>query len=210
MQQNSQTNSIKTENIGVSKLNNEFPTFCPNNREEWRKWLEKNHLTSSGVWLIYYKVKSGKPSVRYSEAVKEALCFGWIDSKVKSLDAERYMQIFTPRKPKSVWSKLNKQYIEELIEEGLIAKAGLEKIAIAKQNGSWNSLDAIEALTIPSDLNQALQANKTAKDYFEAFSNSSKKNILFWIESAKRPETRLKRIEQTVNSAVQNKSPLVR
>ncbi|MFN6563953.1 MAG: YdeI/OmpD-associated family protein [Nostoc sp. ChiSLP01] len=210
MQQNSQRNSIKTENIGVSKLNHEFLTFCPNSREEWRKWLEKNHLTSSGVWLIYYKVKSGKPSVRYSEAVKEALCFGWIDSKVKSLDAERYMQIFTPRKPNSVWSKLNKQYIEELIEEGLIAKAGLEKIAIAKQNGAWNSLDAIEALTIPSDLNQALEANKTAKDYFEAFSNSSKKNILFWIESAKRPETRLKRIEQTVNSAAHNKSPLGR
>jgi uncharacterized protein YdeI (YjbR/CyaY-like superfamily) len=208
MQQNSNINPIKTENTGVSKLNNEFPTFCPNSREEWRKWLETNHLTSSGVWLIYYKVKSGKPSVRYSEAVKEALCFGWIDSKVKSLDEERYMQIFTPRKPKSVWSKLNKQYIEELIEQGLIAKAGLDKIAMAKQNGSWNSLDAIEALIIPSDLNQALEANKTAKDYFEALSNSSKKNILFWIESAKRPQTRLKRIEQTVNSAAQNKSPL--
>ncbi|MBD2614602.1 YdeI/OmpD-associated family protein [Nostoc punctiforme FACHB-252] len=208
MQQNSNTNPIKTENSGVSKLNNEFSTFCPNSREEWRKWLETNHLTSSGVWLIYYKVKSGKPSVRYSEAVKEALCFGWIDSKVKSLDEERYMQIFTPRKPKSVWSKLNKQYIEELIEQGLIAKAGLDKIAMAKQNGSWNSLDAIEALIIPSDLNQALEANKTAKDYFEALSNSSKKNILFWIESAKRPQTRLKRIEQIVNSAAQNKSPL--
>jgi len=208
MQQNSNINPIKTQNTGVSKLNNEFPTICPNSREQWRKWLETNHLTSSGVWLIYYKVKSGKPSVRYSEAVKEALCFGWIDSKVKSLDEERYMQIFTPRKPKSAWSKLNKQYIEELIEQGLIAKAGLDKIAMAKQNGSWNSLDAIEALIIPSDLNQALEANKTAKDYFEALSNSSKKNILFWIESAKRPQTRLKRIEQIVNSAAQNKSPL--
>ncbi|MDZ8027315.1 MAG: YdeI/OmpD-associated family protein [Nostoc sp. SerVER01] len=210
MQQNTETNPIKSENIGLSKLKNEFPTFCANSREEWRKWLETNHTTSSGVWLIYYKIKSGKPSVRYSEAVKEALCFGWIDSKVKSLDEERYMQIFTPRKPKSVWSKLNKQYIEELIEQNLIAKAGLETIAVAKQNGAWNSLDAIEALIIPSDLQQALEANKTAKDYFEAFSNSSKKNIFFWIESAKRPETRLKRIEQTVNSAVQKKSPLAR
>ncbi|MBX9257008.1 YdeI/OmpD-associated family protein [Desmonostoc muscorum CCALA 125] len=210
MWQNTETNFSKSQNTGISKLNNEFPTFCPNSREEWRQWLETNHHTSSGVWLIYYKVKSGKPSVRYSEAVKEALCFGWIDSKVKSLDEERYMQIFTPRKLKSVWSKLNKQYIEELIEQGLIAKAGLEKIAVAKQNGSWNSLDAIEALIIPLDLRQALEANKNAKDYFEAFSNSSKKNILFWIESAKRPETRLKRIEQTVNSAVENKSPLLR
>lgn len=149
MQQNPEINLSKSKITGVSKLNNEFTTFCATSREEWREWLEKNHRTSFGLWLIYYKVKSGKPSVRYSEAVKEALCFGWIDSKVKSLDEERYMQIFTPRKPKSVWSKLNKQYIEELIEQGLMTIAGLEKIAAAKQNGSWNSLDAIEALIIP-------------------------------------------------------------
>ncbi|MDZ8186373.1 MAG: YdeI/OmpD-associated family protein [Nostoc sp. ChiSLP02] len=210
MQQNTENNLSNSENISASKPNKELPIFCPNSRQEWREWLEKNHSNYSGIWLIYYKVKSGKPSLRYNEAVKEALCFGWIDSKVKSLDEERYMQMFTPRKPKSVWSKLNKQYIEELIEQGLMSKAGLEKIASAKQNGSWESLDAVEALTIPSDLKQAFKANKTAKDYFEAFSNSSKKNILSWIESAKRPETRLKRIEQTINSAMQNKSPLNR
>ncbi|MFW9263944.1 hypothetical protein A4S05_14140 [Nostoc sp. KVJ20] len=210
MQQNTEINLSKSKITGASKLKNEFLTFCPTSREEWRKWLETNHRTCFGVWLIYYKVKSGKPSVRYSEAVKEALCFGWIDSKVKSLDEERYMQIFTPRKPKSVWSKLNKQYIEELIEQGLISTVGLEKIEAAKQDGSWNSLDAIEALIIPFDLKQALEANTTAKEYFEAFNNSSKKNILYWIDSAKRPETRLKRIEQTVNSAAANKNPLVR
>ncbi|MHC0064762.1 YdeI/OmpD-associated family protein [Nostoc sp. UIC 10890] len=210
MQQNTEINLSKSKITGASKLKNEFLTFCPTSREEWRKWLDTNHRTCFGVWLIYYKVKSGKPSVRYSEAVKEALCFGWIDSKVKSLDEESYMQIFTPRKPKSVWSKLNKQYIEELIEQGLISTVGLEKIEAAKQDGSWNSLDAIEALIIPLDLKQALEANTTAKEYFEAFNNSSKKNILFWIDSAKRPETRLKRIEQTVNSAAANKNPLVR
>ncbi|MEH2376523.1 YdeI/OmpD-associated family protein [Nostoc sp.] len=209
MQQNTEANLSKSQISGVSKLNNEFPTFCPTSRQEWRRWLENNHHTCFGIWLIYYKVKSGKPSVRYSEAVKEALCFGWIDSKVKSLDEERYMQIFTPRKLKSVWSKLNKQYIEELIEQGLMTTVGLEKIEAAKENGSWNSLDAIEALIIPLDLKQALEANTTAKGYFEAFNNSSKKNILFWIDSAKRPETRLKRIEQTVNSAASNKNPLV-
>ncbi len=159
---------------------------------------------------MYYKVKSGKPSVRYSEAVKEALCFGWIDSKVKSLDEECYQQIFTPRKPKSVWSKLNKQYIEELIAQGLMTEAGFEKIEVAKQNGSWYKLDAIEALIIPADLSQALVANETANKYFELFSNSSKKNILSWVENAKRPETRLKRIEQTIISATQNKNPLAR
>jgi uncharacterized protein YdeI (YjbR/CyaY-like superfamily) len=194
----------------MAKPDNQLETFHARDRKQWREWLEKNHHTSLGVWLIYYKVKSGKPSIRYSEAVKEALCFGWIDSKVKSLDKERYMQIFTPRKPKSVWSKLNKQYIQELIEQGLMTPSGLEKIEAAKQDGSWHKLDAIEELIIPADLKQALEANQTANRYFEALSNSFKKNILFWIESAKRPETRLSRIEQTISSAVQNKNPLAR
>jgi len=194
----------------MAKPDNQLETFHARDRKQWREWLEKNHHTSLGVWLIYYKVKSGKPSIRYSEAVKEALCFGWIDSKVKSLDKERYMQIFTPRKPKSVWSKLNKQYIQELIEQGLMTPSGLEKIEAAKQDCSWHKLDAIEELIIPADLKQALEANQTANRYFEALSNSFKKNILFWIESAKRPETRLRRIEQTISSAVQNKNPLAR
>lgn len=192
----------------MAKPDSQLETFHATDRQQWREWLEKNHQTSLGVWLIYYKVKSGKPSIRYNQAVKESLCFGWIDSKVKSLDEERYMQIFTPRKPKSVWSKLNKQYIDELREQGLMTLSGIEKIEAAKQNGSWNKLDAIEELIIPADLKEALEANETANRYFEAFSNSSKKNILFWIESAKRPETRLRRIEQTISSAVQNKNPL--
>ncbi|WP_414552516.1 YdeI/OmpD-associated family protein [Anabaena sp. CCY 0017] len=194
----------------MPKFDDQLETIYASDRICWRKWLSTNHLTSPGIWLIYYKVKSGKPSVKYSEAVKEALCFGWIDSKVKSLDEDRYQQIFTPRKPKSVWSKLNKQYIEELIEQGLMTQVGLEKIQVAKQDGSWNSLDAIEALTIPIDLKQALEANPSANLNFEAFSNSLKKNILFWIDSAKRPETRLNRIEQTIMEAAHNRNPLSR
>ncbi|MBW4627795.1 MAG: YdeI/OmpD-associated family protein [Brasilonema octagenarum HA4186-MV1] len=194
----------------MSQFDKQLETVYAKDRKEWREWLEKNHHTCVGVWLIYYKIKSGKPSVQYSEAVKEALCFGWIDSKVKSLDKERYMQIFTPRKPKSVWSKLNKQYIQELIEQDLMTEAGFKKIEVAKQNGSWTTLDEIEALIIPADLKQALEANETANKYFEAFSNSSKKNILFWLDSAKRPQTRLKRIEQTISSAAENKNPLAR
>lgn len=194
----------------MPKFDARLETFFAISRQQWRQWLETNHLTSCGVWLVYYKIKSGKPSVRYSEAVKEALCFGWIDSKVQSIDAESYRQIFTPRKPQSVWSKLNKQYIQELTEQGLMTKVGLETIAAAKQNGSWYKLDAIEELTIPTDLEQALIANAIANNYFQAFSKSSIKNILAWIESAKRPETRVKRIEQTINFAAQNKSPLAR
>lgn len=192
----------------MSKVNKQLETFYATNRQEWREWLKENYQASTGVWLVYYKVKTGKPSIRYTEAVKEALCFGWIDSKVKSLDEERYQQIFTPRKPKSVWSKLNKQYVTELIEEGLMTEAGLQKIEIAKQDGSWNRLDAIEALIVPPDLKQALEANQTANSYFERFSNSAKKNIFFWIESAKRSQTRAKRIEQTVIAAAQNQKPL--
>lgn len=159
--------------------------------------------------MIYYKVKSGKLSIQYSEAVKEALCFGWIDSKVKSLDDSRYKQIFTPRRGKSVWSKLNKQYVEELVAQGLMTEMGLSKIEAAKQDGSWIALDAIEALIIPPDLKQALETNSAAQQNFEAFSNSSKKTILSWIESAKRPETRSKRIEQTITSATQNHNSLL-
>lgn len=174
-------------------------------RAAWRAWLKKNHRTSPGVWLVYYKVKSGKPSVRYADAVKEALCFGWIDSKLKSLDEESYKQIFTPRKPNSVWSKLNKSYLEELTAQGLMTEAGLTKIEIAKANGSWNSLDAVEELIIPADLAEAFAGDKTAESYFSNLSPSSKKVLLYRINSAKRPETRAKRIVEIISSAAQDK-----
>lgn len=194
----------------MSKSGRELEIFYAKDRQAWREWLQKNHLTSNGIWLMYYKVKSGKPSIRYSEAVKEALCFGWIDSKVQSLDKECYQQVFTPRKQKSVWSKLNKQYIEELIEQALMTEAGLIKIITAKQDGSWNTLDIIEQLIVPADLQQALSENELANKSFAAFSNTVKKNILFWIVSAKRPDTRLRRIERTINSAARNQNPLLK
>jgi uncharacterized protein YdeI (YjbR/CyaY-like superfamily) len=190
------------EMLGMSK-SDYLPTTYAKNRSEWRKWLEK-HATSSGVWLIYYKKASGKPSVSYDEAVEEALCFGWIDSRVNALDEQRYTQFFSPRKPKSSWSKLNKQRVEQLIQNGLMTAAGLEKIETAKRDGSWNSLDAIEDLQLSPDLMAALDSNKTASENFMAFSTSVKKNIVRWIESAKRPETRLQRIAETVTLAAQN------
>jgi uncharacterized protein YdeI (YjbR/CyaY-like superfamily) len=189
----------------MPRFDERIETVYARDRKEWRRWLKKNHRTSQGVWLVFYKVGSGQESVRYSEAVKEALCFGWIDSKVNSLDEVRYKQIFTPRKAKSAWSKLNKGYIAELIEQGLMAEAGLAKIEAAKQDGSWTKLDAIEELRIPPDLEKALASDKVAGANFKAFSNSVKKGILFWIESAKRAETREKRISETVRKAAQNK-----
>jgi len=162
----------------MPKPDTQLPTVYAKDRNEWRKWLEKNQAVSSGVWLIYYKKGSGKPSISYDEAVEEALCFGWIDSRVNALDEERYKQVFSPRKPKSSWSKLNKQRVEKLIQQGLMTPTGFEKIEAAKRDGSWSALDAIEALHLPSDLIDALEANKVAQDNFTAFSNSSKKNII--------------------------------
>lgn len=196
----------------MSQFDRQLESIYASDRNQWREWLQENYQTSVGIWLIYYKVSyqlaSGKPSILYPEAVKEALCFGWIDSKVNSLDDGRYKQVFTPRKPKSVWSKLNKQYIQELIDQNLMTAAGLEKIEIAKQDGSWTFLDAIEELVIPPDLEQALAVNEIARKNFLRFNKSTRKNILFWIASAKRTETRLKRIELTVISSTQNKNPL--
>src|SRR6185312_14358897 len=120
--------------------------YYAKDRHEWRKWLEENAATSQGVWLIYYKQSSGKPCVPYAEAVEEALCFGWIDSRANALDDERSMQLFTPRKPKSPWSRLNKERIERLMREGRMTPAGLAKIEAAKRDGSWGAYDAVEAL----------------------------------------------------------------
>lgn len=188
----------------MSSFDNSLKSFQASNSQAWRNWLIENHQQSNGIWLIYYKVKCKKPSIRYPEAVREALCFGWIDSKIKSLDEERYQQIFTPRKPKSVWSKLNKQYVRELTQQGLVTEAGFKAIEIAKENGSWTSLDAVEALIIPDDLQQAFLQNKTAAMNFEKLSNSRKKNILFSISNAKRPQTRVNRIQKTLDTLANN------
>ncbi|MBA2502296.1 MAG: YdeI/OmpD-associated family protein [Pyrinomonadaceae bacterium] len=183
----------------------ELDRYHPKDRADWRKWLEKNHEKSLGVWFVYYKKASGKPRVSYDDAVEEALCFGWIDSLPRKFDESRSMLLFTPRKPKSVWSKLNKGRVEKLIKQGLVADAGLRKIEAAKQDGSWNKLDEVEELKIPADLSKAFEGNKIAEERFNRFSNSVKKGILGWIASAKRPETRAKRIEKTIAMAAKNR-----
>src|SRR5216110_2039127 len=122
----------------------ELKSFHPKTRKAWRSWLEKNHAKSPGIWLIYDKKSSGKKELDYNDAVEEALCFGWIDSTLRPLDKEQYMQRFTRRKPKSGWSGLNKKRIEKMIGQGLMTKAGLEKIEEAKKDGSWQSLDHID------------------------------------------------------------------
>jgi uncharacterized protein YdeI (YjbR/CyaY-like superfamily) len=171
---------------------------------EWRNWLHENHHVSSGVELIFYRVDSDFESMRWEEAVKVAICYGWIDSTVRKLDEERRKQVFTPRKDKSVWSKLNKTYIEKLIEDNLIHESGLRKIEIAKQNGSWESIDAVENLEVPEDLQKAFDENKNAFNNYSNFSQSYRKNYLYWLNQAKREETRLIRIKEIINFCEQN------
>lgn len=177
-------------------------------RAAWRAWLAENHATSPGIWFVFYKKHTGQPTVAYPDLVKEALCFGWIDSKIKTLDADRYRQIVTPRKPKSAWSKINKGYVEELLAEGLLSPAGLAKIEAAQNDGSWTALDAVEAGIIPADLQAALTEFPPAQRGFDALSASHRKRLLFWMDAAKRPETRRIRIEQTLHALERGSSPL--
>ena len=188
----------------MSPKDQSIPLYHPKTRVEWREWLAINHDRSKGVRLVLIKKGADIPGIMYSDAVEEALCFGWIDSTPGKLDEQRYTLYMSPRKPKSVWSKINKQRIQKLVKEGRMTEAGLAKIESAKKDGSWNRLDAIDDLAMPTDFIEQLSANAEAKRNFEAFSASSKKIILFWIASAKRQETRQKRIEETVRLAAQN------
>ena len=189
----------------------DYKTTHPKTRSQWRKWLEKNHSTSPGIWLIYYKKDTGKRKFDYADAVEEALCFGWIDSLPRKIDDERAMLKFTPRKPKSIWSKLNKQRIEKLIEQKLMTSAGFNKIEKAKKNGSWNTLNSsdfhADNNSLPDDLKKALGKSKKALENFLAFPPGYRKRFLFWIDSAKRPETKAARIKQTLLMAAANKKP---
>jgi uncharacterized protein YdeI (YjbR/CyaY-like superfamily) len=178
-----------------------FDTVTARSRAEWRAWLAANHATSPGVWLVIHKKNNPEPSVTYVEAVEEALCFGWIDSRTNPLDETRFRQIFTPRKPTSVWARSNKERVARLIEQGLMTPAGLAVIEVARQNGTWTAYDAIDALEMPEDFGVALAANPAAQEYWDGFSASVKKGILYFIQSAKRPETRAKRIARTVELA---------
>jgi uncharacterized protein YdeI (YjbR/CyaY-like superfamily) len=185
----------------------EIETYCPKSKTDWRKWLEKNHQSKQSIWLVYFKSSTKTPSLSWSEAVDEALCYGWIDSTKKTIDKERYMQYFSRRKPQSNWSKINKDKVKFLIEQGLMQDAGYKSIEIAKENDSWTILDEVEALVIPEDLKEEFANYKGSMEYFDSLSKSVKKIFLYWIVSAKRKETRQKRILEIVENASKNLKP---
>lgn len=181
--------------------------FCPYDKKEWRKWLELNHTKKEAVWLILYRKKSPNHNLSWSESVDEALCFGWIDSVKRTIDTEKYKQYFSKRKAKSNWSKINKDKVKILIDQGLMEVEGYKSIEIAKENGSWTILDEVEALVIPEDLKEEFANYAGSMEYFDSLSKSDKKILLHWIVSAKRKETRQKRILEIAENASKNSKP---
>jgi len=174
------------------------------NDDDWRKWLHENHSSSKGIHLIFFKVDHKNDSMRWEEAVKVALCYGWIDSTVKSLGNGKRRQYFTPRNVKSVWSALNKRYIADLLSNDLIHPSGLKTIDIAKQNGSWAALDDVEKGIIPEDLQSKFAKNPTAFNNYQNFAPSYRKSYLYWLNQAKREATRQNRITEIIQLCTRN------
>jgi uncharacterized protein YdeI (YjbR/CyaY-like superfamily) len=175
-------------------------------RDEWRRWLEENHDKKKKVWLIYYKKRTSKPRIPYDDAVEEALCFGWIDSIVQRIDDEKFAQKFTPRKAKSRWSEANKRRVRRMIKEGKMTEAGLATIREAKNSGEWfKTAPARKKLVIPIYIKEALATNKKAQRNFNNLANSYKRNFVGWVSSAKREETRKRRLAEAIELLEQNK-----
>lgn len=179
------------------------PEVFAEDRATWRAWLEANHASVPGAWLVGWRRGRG-PQLDYGEAVEEALCFGWVDSKGQVIDEQRSRLYFAPRKASSNWSGSNKERVERLIAQGLMRPAGLAAIERAKANGSWTRLDSVEAGIVPEDLAAALAALPPAADNFAAFRPGIRKLILAWIVLAGRPETRAARIRETAERAARN------
>ncbi len=185
----------------------EIEIFYPKNKAEWRNWLEINHKTKQSVWIVFYKKAYKKPTLTWSESVDEALCFGWIDSKKIAIDHEKSYQFFSKRKAKGTWSKINKHKILILEAQDLMTPAGNAIIELAKQNGSWTILDEVDNLEMPDDFKAALESKTNAISFYSGLSNSIKKMMLYWLKSAKRPETREKRISEIVELADKGQKP---
>jgi uncharacterized protein YdeI (YjbR/CyaY-like superfamily) len=180
------------------------PWVEADDRATWRAWLEANHASASGAWLVTWRPRSGRVGLDYEAAIEEALCFGWVDSTGGRVDDDRGKLYFAPRKPRSGWAATNKARVERLIAAGRMAPAGLAAIERARANGSWEVLDGVERLEVPADLAAALAALPSAAANFAAFPPSARKQLLGWVAFAIRPETRATRIRQIAESAAHN------
>ena len=172
--------------------------LVPRSRGEWRRWLGSNPDRTAGIWVVYRKKSSDLTGPTYDDLVEESLCFGWIDSQVRRVDGDRVMQWYSPRRAGGIWSALNKDRIERMVDEGLMTDRGRAAIDMAKADGSWSQFDDVDALVVPADLGEALAATPEAGEAYEALSDSATKQYLWWIHSAKRPATRARRITETI------------
>jgi uncharacterized protein YdeI (YjbR/CyaY-like superfamily) len=179
----------------------DFPIYHPADLASWRAWLAANHATTRGVWVASWRKASGRDPVAYEDLVEEAICFGWIDSTVNTIDDERALQLMTPRKPKSGWTRLNRQRVAALEAQGRMTDAGRRAVQVAKANGWWTIYDAVEDLFEPDDLAAALDASPAARSAWDGFPPSARKQMLWWVVSAGRPETRTSRIAKIVSEA---------
>lgn len=182
----------------------DLPWFTAPDRAAWRSWLEANHATSPGIWLVTYRKGSGQPVLAYDDLVREALAFGWVDSKPATVDDARTRILVTPRKKGSSWSRPNQLRVAELEAAGLMAPAGQRLVDQAKADGSWNRLDAVEDLVVPDDLAAAFDRHAGSRAFWDAFPKSVRRGILEWITTAKKSETRATRVEQTASMAANN------
>jgi uncharacterized protein YdeI (YjbR/CyaY-like superfamily) len=187
----------------VSALD-DAPLVHADDRATWRAWLEANHATARGAWLVTWRARAGRPFLDYEAAVEEALCVGWVDSTGGAFDEDRGRLYFAPRKARSVWAATNKARVERLLAEGRMLPAGLAAIDRARADGSWDVLDGPERLVVPPDLAAALDATPPATERFATFPPSARKQMLAWVATAVRPETRAARIAEVASRAARN------
>jgi len=183
----------------MTKPPDDLPVLSFESREDWAAWLDENHTVATGVWLRLAKKASGLRSVTYSEAVEVALCYGWIDGQARSYDEQTSLQRFTPRRARSVWSRINREKAQALIDDGRMKPAGLRAVEAAQRDGRWDAAyDSPRAATVPADLQQALDDNPAAGAFFATLNGQNRYAILYRIQTAKKAETRAKRIRQYV------------
>ena len=175
---------------------------------DWKKWLEKNHAKSMGIWLRLFKKGSGVASVTYDEALDEALCYGWIDSLLQKYDEKSYLQKFTPRRPKSLWSKRNIEHVQRLVKAGRMQPAGKREMVAARADGRWeNSYDSAGTMEMPRDFLKELSKNKKAKAFFDSLNRANTYAIAWRLQTAKKPETRSRRMKALLDMLAQGKKP---
>ncbi len=186
---------------------NDKPAVEVNSRTEWRRWLNKNHQTCREIWLVYYKKHTGRSNLTKVEANKEALCFGWIDSLIQTIDDERYMQKFTPRHPESKWSELNKRRVTKLFDDGLMTSAGERLVIMAKASGEWDKCrDDPAQIETPKRLTDALSSNDEAMNCWSNLRHSQRRQYCLWIHDAKREATKQRRTQKTINMLTSGQS----